>query len=285
MKLIFKIALLFAMLFISACKSEQSNEGSSAEVSIPYEKLDPDEQIVLAHIFERYGLSINNEEYYEIDLNDIDSLPDYMSFIANSVTGLKEINKTLEYEDEYRLKRIWDAFIFNNLGYGYYDNVDITVIDKFIEHRNQYIKGNGYFPRWEFKKRMSEISFIYSKISNHGGNSLDDLLSLEYFMEYGLSGLKSIRDIAEILSDDGKAGVINIESGYNFDWDRSIILLESEDGIFCDLWGKDVDNGTVFTSITQEDALDGSTIYHFKSDLENRPHRDFRLMDGHFKEL
>lgn len=285
MKLYLEIALLVAILSMSSCNRTQSNEGSSAEVSIPYEELNPDDQIMLASILMNYdGMVINHDEYFDIDFNATDSTSNYLSFILNSITGLKEIKKDPEYKDDYYLKRIWKAFMINNPDYDN-DNIDISVINKFIEHRNKYINGNGFFPRWEFKERMSSISFIYAKISNHGATPLFHLLSLEYFMEYGLAGLKSIRDIAEVLSDDGKAGVVTINSGYNYDWDRSIILLESEEGIFCNLWWDDVYNGTVFTSITREEIPDGSTIYHFKSDSELRPHRDYRFKNGHFEEL
>ena len=50
-------------------------------------------------------------------------------------------------------------------------------------------------------------------------------------MECGLEGLKSIKDVADVVSPDGRAGLLSFDSDYNNNFSQSIILLEGGDGI------------------------------------------------------
>lgn len=113
-------------------------------------------------------------------------------------------------------------------------------IEQFISSVKEYSLGREDFPVETFRSLLSSVCLSYANYANHGRQGeLTLALAMQFIAERGLSELNSIQDIADICTEDGKAGIFFIPSGYNSQFDQSLILFQPFDGIcttYCSLW-------------------------------------------------
>lgn len=296
MKRILCLSLLLAVLLCSSCVR---NQGTCKEISDdrtivlpePFGEMDVTSQIQLA-------MSLYGEEY-SFDVPIDDKASPYLHQAASVLTGFKRLTSAEESEGDgmsdnyWNMKRVWLTYQYHVFDEDYGDTeISPARINLFIDHHMSYMNGEMKFPRWELRKLMQEPNFHWAVVSNHSYSPVSFALELEYLMECGLAGLKSIKDVADVVSPDGKAGLLSFDSKYNSNFSQSIILLEGGDGIYCNMWLVD-NEGFVrsnhYSSIAQEKDDDGELIYKFFWNIDDiyvepAPERRFSLRSGKIEE-
>lgn len=296
MKRIIRLCLLLIIFLCTSCMQNQEtcNETADARTIVlpkPFSEMCAESQIHLAMCL--YG------EQYSFDVPIDDNASSYLHQAASVLTGFKRLTSAAEFEDDIKsenyssLKGVWLTYLYHVFDEDYGDTeISPARINLFINHHSSYLGGEMQFPRWELRKLMQDPNFNWAVASNHSYAPVSFALELEYLMEYGLAGLKSIRDVADIISPDGKAGLLSIESEYNDDYGQSIILLEGDDGIYCNMWFIDK-RGYIrsnhYSSISMETDAEGGTVYKFSWDIDDYtvspvPERCFYLKNGRIEE-
>ena len=257
----------------------------------PFSKMDAESQILLA-------MSLNGEQF-SLDVPIADTTSSYLQQVVSVLTGFKLLASAEEFEDDVmfesyqRMKRVWLSYLYKVFDEEYGDTeISPERINMFTKHHSYYMSGEKKFPKRELCKLMQGPNFNWAVASNHSYAPVSFALELEYLMEYGLAGLKSIRDVADIISPDGKAGLLSIESEYNDDYGQSIILLEGDDGIYCNMWFIDKQGyvqSNHYSTITMGKDNLGETVYKFSWDIDDYtvnpvPERCFYLKNGRIEE-
>ena len=257
----------------------------------PFSKMDAESQILLA-------MSLNGEQF-SLGVPIADTTSSYLQRVASVLTGFKRLASAEDFEDDVmfenyqRMKRVWLSYLYKVFDEEYGDTeISPEKINMFIRNHSSYMSGEKKFPKHDLCKLMRGPNFNWAVASNHSYAPVSFALELEYLMEYGLAGLKSIRDVADIISPDGKAGLLSIESEYNDDYGQSIILLEGDDGIYCNMWFIDKQGyiqSNHYSTITVEDDGEYGTVYKFSWDIDDiyvepAPARRFSLKNGKIEE-
>lgn len=296
MKRIFYLSLLLSILLCPSCMQNQETCNETADDSTivlpePFSEMCAESQIRLAMCL--YG------EQYSFDVPIDDNASSYLHQAASVLTGFKRLTSPAEFEDDIKsenyssLKGVWLTYLYHVFDEGYGDTeINPARINLFINHHSSYMAGEMRFPRWEFRKLMQGPNFNWAVISNHSYTPISFTLELEYLMEYGLAGLKSIRDVADVISPDGKAGLLSFDSDYNNNFSQSIILLEGDDGIYCNMWFIDKQGyiqSNHYSTISVETDAEGETGYKFSWELDDytvdpAPVRRFLLKNGKIEE-
>lgn len=298
MKRIICLSLLLAILLCPSCvQTSGTSNGTAAERTVelpePFSEMYAESQILLS-------MCLSGEQN-SFDVPIDDSASSYLHQAASVLTGFKRLKSAAEFEDDdvksdnySSLKGVWLTYLYQVFDEGYGDTeISPARINLFISHHSSYMAGEMRFPRWEFRKLMQGPNFHWAVTSNHSYTPICFTLELEYLMEYGLAGLKSIRDVADIISPDGKAGLLSIESEYNDDYGQSIIFLEGDDGIYCNMWFIDKQGyiqSNHYSTISVETDAEGETVYKFSWDIDDysvnpTPDRRFLLRNGKIEEL
>lgn len=296
MKRIICLSLLLTILLCTSCvrTSGTCNETAADRVIVlpePFREMYAETQICLA-------MCLYGEEYsFDVPIND--NASSYLHQAASVLTGFKRLRSAAEFEDDIKsdtyssLKGVWLTYLYHVFDEGYGDTeISPARINLFINHHSSYMAGEMRFPRWEFRKLMQGPNFYWADISNHSYTPVSFTLELEYLMEYGLAGLKSIRDVADVISPDGKAGLLSFDSNYNNNFSQSIILLEGDDGIYCNMWLIDKQGyiqSNHYSTISVETDAEGEAVYKFSWDLDDytvepAPERSFLLKNGRIEE-
>lgn len=271
--------------------SLELNDGRTIELPKSFSNMPPLSQIHIA-----MGLC---GEKYSLNLPIVDSASTYQKQLASALVGMKQVmskdeyvNKT-SFECRYEIKDVWLAYLYEVFDESYGDRViSPAMINGFIKKHSEYLEGKGTFPRKEFLELLKGPNYYWAVRTNHGNAPASFALELQYLMENGLAGLQSIKDVADIVSPDGKAGLISIESDYNDDYGQSIILIDSGKGIFCNMWHID-EKGYVqsnhYSRVLSSIDSEGERCFQFLWDKEDysisqRQTRKFILKDGKIKE-
>lgn len=257
----------------------------------PFSEIDSESQIMIA-------MSLNGEQF-SLGVPIADTTSSYLQQVASVLAGFKHLASAEEFEDDVMfenyqcIKRVWLSYLYKVFDEEYGDTeISPKKIIMFTRNHLSYMSGEKKFPKWELCKLMQGPNFNWAVASNHSYAPVSFALELEYLMEYGLAGLKSIRDVADIVSPDGKAGLLSIESEYNDDYGQSIILLEGDDGIYCNMWFIDKQGyiqSNHYSSVTMEYDDKYGTVYKFSWDIDDYtvnpvPERCFYLKNGRIEE-
>ena len=296
MKRLICIILFLSILLYSSCVQTPGacNETAADRTIVlpePFREMFAESQIRLAMCL--YG------EEYSFDVPIDDKASSYLHQAASVLTGFKRLRSAAEFDDYIKsdtyssLKGVWLTYLYHVFDEDYGDTeISPARINLFINHHSSYMVGEMRFPRWEFRKLMQGPNFYWADISNHSYTPVSFTLELEYLMEYGLAGLKSIKDVADVVSPDGKAGLLSFDSDYNDNFSQSIILLEGDDGIYCNMWFIDKQgymHSNHYSTITMENDSVGETVYKFSWDIDDiyvepAPARRFSLKNGKIEE-
>ena len=296
MKRIIRLCLLLTIFLCTSCMQNQGTcnetaDGRTIVLPEPFSEMCAESQIRLAMCL--YG------EQYSFDVPIDDNASSYLHQAASVLTGFKRLTSAAEFEDDIKsenyssLKGVWLTYLYHVFDEGYGDTeISPARINLFINHHSSYMGGEMRFPRWELRKLMQGPNFYWADISNHSYTPVSFTLELEYLMEYGLAGLKSIKDVADVVSPDGKAGVLSFDSDYNNNFSQSIILLEGDDGIYCNMWFIDKQGyiqSNHYSTISVETNAEGETGYKFSWELDDytvdpAPERRFILKNGKVEE-
>lgn len=284
------------LLMFSACGqnnivSQVQLDNLSIVLPEPFSQMNPASQI-------RIAMSMECEEN-SLDNPISDTTSNYLKQVASSLTGMKHLKSEAKYIETgewelYRdLKDVWLTYQYETFDESYGDTqISPARINLFAEHHSAYMAGKMKFPKWEFRKLMQGPNYYWAVISNHSYTPVSYPLELEYLMECGLEGLKSIKDVADVVSPDGRAGLLSFDSDYNNNFSQSIILLEGGDGIYCNMWFIDKQGyiqSNHYSTISVETNAEGGTVYKFSWDLDDctvdpAPERRFFLKNGRIEE-
>ena len=296
MKRIIRLCLLLIIFLCTSCMHNQETCNETADdrtivLPEPFSEMCAESQIRLAMCL--YG------EQYSFDVPIDDNASSYLHQAASVLTGFKRLTSAAEFEDDIKsenyssLKGVWLTYLYHVFDEGYGDTeISPARINLFINHHSSYMGGEMQFPRWELRKLMQGPNFYWADISNHSYTPVSFTLELKYLMEYGLAGLKSIRDVADVISPDGKAGLLSFDSDYNNNFSQSIILLEGDDGIYCNMWFIDKQGyvqSNHYSTITMGKDNVGETVYKFSWNIDDytvepSPERRFILKNGKVEE-
>lgn len=294
-----RIGYLSLLLAIILCPSfvqtpgtcNETADGRTIVLPEPFSEMDAESQILIAMCL--------YDEQFSLDIPIADTTSSYLQQTASVLTGFKRLTSAREFEGDAmsknycNIKRVWLSYLYQDFDEGYGDTgISPARINLFSEHHSSYMSGEMKFPRWELRRLMQGPNFKWAVITNHSYSPVSYALVLEYLMEYGMAGLKSIKDVADVVSPDGKAGLLSFDSDYNNNFSQSIILLEGDDGIYCNMWFIDKQGyiqANHYSNISVETDAEGGTVYKFSWDSDDYnvnpvPERRFLLKNGSIEE-
>lgn len=117
------------------------------------------------------------------------------------------------------------------------DEID-TAFDKLCSCVNQ-----ENYPIESYRHLVNMLNFYYADTYNHADFTPVYAVALWHIAKQGL-GLareKKLSGLTDMRTDDNKVGLLFIDSHYNNMYNQSLVLLESSNGLYLDMWSSNND--------------------------------------------
>ncbi len=236
-----RLFILFAsMTLLAACAGNYGRKVSHSDIALDYKNMSTDDLILLSGIISRYDTLLTYDDDFDQIVEENQS--SFIKYLCGELYGINPVPLPDCYFDSgdqaLEFSKAWYAFLIKSRNF--YEDLNLasmeTQLEAYLTAMRRYIHLDQPYPVEKFRSILKSVNMDYAYLYNHGGLALQEMLSLKCMVDAGLYGIRSISDVADMYTDDGRAAIFQIPSGYNYEYCQSLILFESDSAIYANLW-------------------------------------------------
>lgn len=209
-------------------------------------------------------------EYADVCRNDTDfytvtskSRSPYRVHMFNVMSGPKPLPERL-YQNYLGFQSCVNTYVY--VHGNEYDEREY--LEPFVAKLSQYDQdrdGKMKFPIESFRQLLYHLNFSYAVAYNHDDFPINLAAAMWHTSRIGLGMTREteLSGLTDMRTDDGKAGLLFIQSHYNELFNQSLVLLKSDKGLYIDMWSSKNDTISQTLNFTKVHRIEeGGTSWY-----------------------